>query len=114
MATLFSCAKYECNCTNFKTGTFEFVKEVNGKKLTSKFTRTQNLQIETFEGKTDTATVRWINDCEFILNKLHPKNREERKAISMRIISTDKNTYTFEYGYIGDSKKETGVVTKID
>jgi len=112
--TFFSCVNYECNCTDFKTGTFEFTKEINGKKQTSRFTRTQNLQIETFEGKTDTASVRWINDCEFILNNRHPKNREEKKAISIRIISTEKNTYTFEYGYVGDEKKEIGIVTKID
>jgi hypothetical protein len=71
------------------------------------------MQIETFNGTTDTATVRWVNDCEFILRKLHPKTMEEQKAISMIIISTKDNSYTFDYSYVGDSKKQRGTVTKI-
>ena len=84
---LTSCSQKERKCTDFKTGTFEFVQEINGKKFTSTFTRTETLQIETFNGKTDTASVRWVNDCEFVLQKLHPKTMNERKAISMTILS---------------------------
>ena len=110
---LTSCYKKECNCTDFRTGTFEFVQEINGEKQSSTFTRTENLQIETFKGKTDTATVRWVNDCEFVLQKLHPKNREEKKAIAIKILHTDDQSYTFEYSYVGEAKQQQGTVKKI-
>src|SRR6476620_4010269 len=111
---LASCNDHERNCRDFRTGKFEFSQEINGKKHTSTFIRTEKLQIETYNGKTDTATVRWINDCEFILQKLHPKNMTEEKAISMKILFTEKNTYTFEYSFVGSNKKERGLVTKLD
>ena len=103
----------ECNPKDFKTGTFEFIKEIKGKKQKSTFQRTDKFQIETYQGKTDTAVVRWVNDYEFILKKIHPKNKEDEKAISMRILSTKGKTYTFEYALVGDSKKQVGTVTKI-
>ncbi|MGG7036634.1 MAG: DNA topoisomerase IV [Flavobacterium sp.] len=109
-----SCSERERNCKDFRTGKFEFAQEINGKKHTSIFVRTEGLQIETFNGKTDTASVHWINDCEFVLRKLHPKTMDERKAISMKILFTEKNSYTFEYSFVGDAKKQRGTVTKID
>lgn len=111
----FACQnKLECNPKEFKTGKFEFIQEVNGKKEITTFERTDKLQIETYNGRTDTASVRWVNDYEFILQKLHPRNMAERKAISMRFISTKGKTYTFEYSFVGESKKQMGTVTKID
>lgn len=109
-----SCYNQENNCKDFKTGKFEFTQTIDGKKKTSTFVRTEKLQIETYEGKTDTASVRWVNDCEFILEKIHPKNMKEKKAISMRILFTKNNTYTFEYSFVGDSKKQKGIVTKLN
>ena len=68
---LTSCYNQECNCKQYKTGKFEFVQEIDGIKKTTIFERTENLQIETYEGKTDTAQVRWVNDCEFVLQKIN-------------------------------------------
>ncbi|RZJ28977.1 MAG: DNA topoisomerase IV, partial [Flavobacterium sp.] len=96
-----SCYEQQRNCADFKTGKFKFETEINGVKKTTVFERTDSLEIETFEGKTDTATVRWVNDCEYILQKKNPKSMAERKAISMRILTTSKNSYTFEYGVVG-------------
>ena len=110
---LTSCYQQERNCADFKTGKFEFNQEIEGKKQTTIFERTDSLQIETYNGKTDTATVRWVNDCEFILQKKHPKSINERKAISMRILITSETSYTFEYGFVDDQKKQRGIVTKI-
>ena len=112
--TLVSCYQQERNCADFKTGTFEFTQEIDGKKQTSTFVRSEKLQIETFIGKTDTATVRWVNDCELVLQKLHPKNMTEKKAISMKIVATKEKNYTFEYSFVGEAKKQIGTVTKID
>jgi hypothetical protein len=109
-----SCYNQERHCKDFKVGKFEFTQTINGVKKTTTFERTEKLQIETFEGKTDTATVRWINDCEFILQKLHPKNRVEKKAIAMKIMTTQGKSYIFEYSFVGENKKEKGTVTKID
>jgi hypothetical protein len=109
----FSCQKQqECNSKEFKTGKFIFTQESNGKKESTTFERTDKLQIETYKGRTDTASVRWVNDYEFVLQKLHPRNMAERKAISMRILTTKDKTYTFEYSFVGESKKQIGTVTK--
>jgi hypothetical protein len=110
---LTSCYQQERNCSDYKTGKFEFTQEIDGKKQTTIFERNDSLQIETYNGKTDTASVRWINDCEFILQKKHPKSMSEKKAISMRILTTSKNGYLFEYGFVNDDKKQRGSVTKI-
>ena len=108
-----SCYKPERNCSDFKTGKFQFNQIINGKKHTTIFERTDKFQIETYNGKIDTATVRWVNDCEFVLEKIHPKSREDKKAISMRILTTTDSTYTFEYSFVNDPKKQLGTVTKI-
>lgn len=110
---LMSCYDAERNCAAFKTGKFKFEYEVDGVKKTTVFERNDSIEIETFEGKTDTASIRWVNDCEYILQKIHPKNRAEEKAIGMKILTTSKNSYTFEFGMIGVDTKQRGTVTKI-
>lgn len=113
--TLASCYNTERNCTDFRTGNFTFTQQIDGKEHTSTFVRTETLQIETYNGKTDTASVRWVNDCEFVLKKLHPKNMQEQKAISMEIVATSGKSYTFEYSFVGDdANKKLGTVTKND
>lgn len=111
---LISCYNQERNCKDFKTGKFQFDFEVNGLKKTTIFQRNENIEIETFDGKTDTSSIRWVNDCEYILEKLHPKSLQEKKAIGMRILTTSKKTYTFEFGIVGSDKKQKGTVTKIE
>jgi hypothetical protein len=112
--SLVSCNNHQRNCKDFRTGKFEFKQDINGKTNTSTFIRTEKMQIETYNGKTDTASVRWVNDCEFILQKLHPKNMKEQKAIGMKILFTEKNSYTFEYVFVGSNNKQRGIVTKLE
>ena len=114
LMSLMSCYDAERNCKDFKNGKFKFEFEVNGVKKTTVFERKDNIEIETFEGKTDTATVRWVSDCEYVLQKKHPKNMAKEKAISMKILTTSKDSYTFEFGMIGSEEKQRGTVTKID
>ncbi|SHL39332.1 hypothetical protein SAMN05444387_0488 [Flavobacterium pectinovorum] len=114
LVTLFSCYNAEHNCKDFKTGKFKFEFEVNGVKKTTVFERKDNIEIETFEGKTDTSTIRWVSDCEYVLQKKHPKNMAEEKAISMKILNTSKDSYTFEFGMVGSEEKQRGKVYKID
>nr|WP_315177032.1 DNA topoisomerase IV [uncultured Flavobacterium sp.] len=110
---LMSCYDAERNCKDFKTGKFKFEYEVDGVKKIALFERNDSIEIETFEGKTDTASIRWVNDCEYVLLKLHPKNMAEKKAIGMKILTTTKNSYTFEFGMVGVDEKQRGTVTKI-
>ena len=107
------CFQKERQCTDFKTGRFEFYETIDSIQEKAVFYRNDSLQIETFRGKTDTSTVSWINDCEFIIQKLHPKNRQEKKAIHMKIMTTNENGYLFEYGFVGEKSKRKGEVTKV-
>lgn len=114
-----SCYEKERNCTDFKTGTFEFNYIIDGEEKTGKFVRTDSLNIDYFENKIDTASIRWINDCEFVMKKLHPKNKSEEKAIHMKILTTDKDSYTFEYSLaVKETNKkrrvEKGVAKKVN
>lgn len=110
---LISCYNVERKCADFKTGKFKFEYKVNGVVKTTFFERNDSIEIETFDGKTDTASIRWVNDCEYILQKIHPKNKAEEKAIDMKILTTSKNSYTFEFGMVGLDSKQKGTVTKI-
>jgi glycogen synthase len=67
-------------------------------------------EIETLK-KTD-ASIRWVNDCEYVLLKLHPKNRAEEKKLLWKSWQLQKNSYTFEFGMVGSDAKQKGV-TKI-
>jgi len=108
-----SCYNQERNCKDFKTGTFLFEQEIDGVRHTSTFIRTNEFEIETYNGKTDTASIRWVNDCEYILQKLHPKNMAEKKAVQMKILTTTKDGYKFEYSIVGDANKQQGEIKKI-
>ncbi|MBK0368877.1 DNA topoisomerase IV [Flavobacterium agrisoli] len=111
--TLISCYQTEHNCKDFKTGKFKFEYQVDGVTKTTIFERKDSIEIETFEGKTDTASIRWVSDCEYVLQKLHPKNKAEEKAISMKILTTQKDSYTFEFGLVGSDQKQKGTVTRV-
>jgi hypothetical protein len=92
LLSIVSCYNVERNCKDFKTGKFRFEYEVDGKKKITLFERNDSIEIETFEGKTDTASIRWVNDCEYILRKLHPKNMAEEKAIG-NFVNSGKQLY---------------------
>ena len=109
-----SCYQQERNCTDFKTGKFTSETEIDGKKYTSTFERNDSIQIETYEGKIDTFKVRWTNDCEYVIQNIHPKNRAEKKPVQMKILTTNSKSYTFEYSFVCDAKKQRGTATKLN
>ncbi|WP_347925793.1 DNA topoisomerase IV [Pontimicrobium sp. SW4] len=111
---LSSCYQIERNCTNYKTGSFESTITIDSIDYTSVFTRTDKLQIETFENKTDSANVRWINDCEVVFKTINPKSMAEQKDIHLKILSTTDSSYTFEYSYVGETTKQKGIAKKIN
>lgn len=108
-----SCYQIERNCNDFKTGTFKSTVTIDGVDYVSRFQRTDNIQVETFEKNTDSASVRWINDCEVVFRTINPKNRIEKKDIHLKILTTTDSSYTFEYSYVGETVKQKGVAIKI-
>lgn len=110
---LASCYTPERNCKDFRTGTFTFQTYMNGKLVKTKFTRNDSVQVEYFQGKIDSFSVRWINDCEYILKNLHPETRAEEKPLYIKILTTHKNTYTFEFSEVESTNKQQGTATKI-
>ena len=111
--TLVSCYNQERTCKDFKTGKFTSETTVEGKKFTSTFERNDSIQIENYNAVIDTFSIRWINDCEYILENVHPKNRAEQKAVHVKILNTKDLKYNFEYSFVGDAKKQFGSVTKL-
>tara|TARA_B100001540_G_scaffold29662_1_gene25591 strand:- start:4408 stop:4791 length:384 start_codon:yes stop_codon:yes gene_type:complete len=107
VAILFiSCNNPDRDCKDYHTGNFFSETTVNGKIYKSTFLRKDNgIQIEEFEGKVDSSSVRWVNDCEMILSPVNPKSLTEKKNILIKILTTTDSSYTYEYSYLGNSKK---------
>lgn len=115
LCTIFiSCEIPERNCTDFKTGTFSFETLLDGQLVETTFMRNDTLEVDYFQGKIDSSSVRWINDCEYIVKKINPKRMSEEKAIHMKILTTEGDFYTFEYSLVGESNKQRGIARKTD
>ena len=109
----YSCYSVERDCKKFHVGSFEFNTLINGEIKTSFFSRTEDLEIESYEGKIDTASIRWVNDCECILTKLNPNSNQDKRPVQIKILSTEENTYTFEYSLVGKTdNKQRGTIQK--
>lgn len=101
-----SCFSPDRNCSDFKAGKFVFEAEINGIKEKTTFVRNDSIEIDYFKGNADTSSVRWINDCEYILTKLNPKTNQEKKPIHVKILTTDADGYTFEFSQLGNPKNK--------
>lgn len=108
-----SCYETTRNCKDYKTGAFYSEVIINDKLFTSKFKRTEGLQVETYNNKIDSSKLRWINNCEVIFKTIKPKNMAEKKDIHLKILTTTDSSYTFEYSYVGETKKQKGIAYKI-
>lgn len=105
--SLTSCYEPQRVCKDYHTGDFIFEYEVDGTKKSSNFTRTDKYSIEHYENKIDTATVRWLNDCEFVLSP-----SDNKTPIHYKILATTEDSYTFEYNVVGKKIKSKGTATK--
>lgn len=104
---LCSCYEPERNCKEYRTGTFRFTYEIDGAPKEGKFIRTEDYSIDFYDDKIDSATVRWYNDCEFVLQDINSKT-----AIQYKIISTTDSSYTFQYkSAVKDPNKKLVVIT---
>ncbi len=109
-----SCYNVDRDCIEFRTGSFEFSTSINDSIVKSTFIRTDNYEIEEFKGVKDSSTIRWVNECEFILTKMNPKTNQERRPIRIKILRTYGNSYDFEYSQVNNPQKiNRGTVNKI-
>lgn len=109
-----SCYQKMKDCERFKTGEFTFTYTVNGVEKESRFIRTDSMEYDYYEDHVDSNTVKWVNDCEYIVKKINPINLQESKPLHFRILSTSEESYNFEYSLLGDLKnKQRGTAYKI-
>ena len=108
-----SCYDSERKCADYKTGSYYSETVIDDIIYTSKFTRSDTLQIETYKDHVDSTKVRWINDCEVIFKTINPKNMAERKDIHLKILTTTDTSYTFEYSYVGKVIKQKGTAYRL-
>lgn len=98
-------------CNDFKTGSFKSVIRIEGVEYTSIFKRNDSIQVETFNNVIDSSYVRWINDCEVVFTTINPKNILQKKPVLVKILRTFKDSYDFEYSYVGETTKQKGTAT---
>lgn len=111
---LTSCYSVERNCLDFKTGVFEFSTSINDSLVTSTFTRTNEFEIEMYNGIEDSSSISWVNNCEFLLTKINPRTNQEKRPIRIKILRTYGDQYDFEYSQVSDAQKiSRGSVIKI-
>ena len=89
---LYSCYQPERDCKSYKTGVFRFNYEIGDSIKTGRFVRDESYSVDYYDDNIDSATVRWFNDCEFVLQDIRSK-----AAIQYKIISTTDSSYTFQY-----------------
>ena len=102
---LTSCYSVERNCLDFKTGVFEFSTSINDSIVTSTFTRTNEFEIEMYNGIEDSSSISWVNDCEFLLTKINPRTNQEKRPIRIKILRTYGEQYDFEYSQVNNPQK---------
>lgn len=107
------CYQTTRKCKDFQTGEFYSEVNINDVVYKSTFKRSENLQIEVYKNKTDSSHLRWINDCEVVFKTINPKNMAEKKDVHLKILTTTDSSYTYEYSYVGETKKQKGIAYKI-
>ena len=109
-----SCYSVERSCVDFKTGVFEFSTTINDSIIKSNFTRTDNYEIETFNGVKDSSIIKWVNECEFLLTKIRPKTNQEKRPIRIKILRTYGDQYDFEFSGVNNPDKiSRGTVKRV-
>ena len=95
------CYQVERNCKAFRTGHFYSEVVIDG-------------SVYRYNNRIDSSRLRWINDCEVVFKTINPKNMAERKDIHLKILATTDTSYTFEYAYVGETKKQKGIAFTLD
>lgn len=108
LLSLTNCYNITRSCDDYKIGEFYSEATIDGKLYKYKIIRDKDLQVEIYNNKIDSSEVRWINDCEVIFKTINPKNMNEQKDIHLKILTTTDSSYTYEYSYVGKTKKQKG------
>lgn len=110
---IFSACKNEPNLTpkQLKTGTFETF--IDDSDITSIAIRNGSIQIETFNKKKDTFSIKWKSLFEYSLFKTNPKNGLDSTEFIVKITGIHKNSYTFRAHYKGSNFKQNGEAVKV-
>jgi hypothetical protein len=95
----------ERNCLEHHSGEYWVIIEQDGLADSTLIQRSADMQIEIYRQKRDTSFVRWLNDCEFVLQMANPKNMQEEKALQFKILSTTDSTYSFEYSLVNSKNR---------
>jgi len=110
---LASCNEAPKNAPNhFKIGKFKTILEDSN--ITSTAIRNDTIQIETYDNKKDTFSIRWINNFEYVLLKKNPKSKLDSTPFYVKITAVKKESYNFRAHYKGSNFKQKGKAIKID
>ena len=108
---LISCKDEPVSADRFKHGTFEIPAGKGYEKTI--IIRTDSLQIEKYQDRTDTLNIEWKNNFNYTLQMVHPKTAIDEDPIHIKITKIEDNSYDFE-AVIGFSNfVQKGTITKI-
>jgi len=97
---------------HFKTGKYKTILEDSD--ITSTAVRNDSIQIETYDNKKDTFSIRWINNFEYVLLKKNPKSKLDSTPFHVKITAVKRNSYNFKAFYKGSNFKQKGEAIKLD
>ncbi len=108
---IFSCNTKRINILELREGTFETT--LPDKNVKSIAFRDKNIQIETYNNKKDTFTIKWLNNFEYELLKINPKSSLDSVPFIVKITKLSHNGYSFKAHYKGNKYIQKGEAVKL-
>ncbi len=108
---IYSCNNNRINILELREGTFETT--LASKDVKSIAIRTKSIQIETYNNKKDTFTIKWLNNFEYELLKIHPKSSLDSVPFIVKITKLSHNGYSFKAHYKGNKYIQKGNAIKL-
>ncbi len=108
---IYSCNNNQINILELREGTFETT--LPKKNTKSIAVRTKTIQIETYNGKKDTFAIKWLNNFEYELLKIHPKSSLDSIPFMVKITKLSHNGYSFKAHYKGNKYIQKGKAIKL-
>lgn len=111
LASFISCNNEPLDADRFKLGTFEIPAGKGYEKTI--IIRQDSIQIETYEARIDTLSIKWKNNFNYTLKMIHPKTAIDEDPIHIKITNLKDDSYDFE-AVIGHSNfVQKGTLFKI-
>ncbi len=111
MLFIFSCDTERINILELREGTFETT--LPDKNVKSIAFRDKNIQIETYNNKKDTFTIKWLSNFEYELLKINPKSSLDSVPFIVKITKLSHNGYSFKAHYKGSKYIQKGEAIKL-